>query len=70
MARRVYPSLTAYFKANPDENAFEIARELDISPSHLSMIKWGIRQPKLELALKMAERFQVPLESLIRKKAS
>lgn len=67
MPRRVYPNLTAYFKGNPGESAFEIAHELGISPAFLSMIKWGERQPGLALALRMAERFQVPLESLLRK---
>ena len=66
MPRRVYPNLSAYFKANRDETLTQVADEMGISLSYLSMIKWGIRQPSLPLALKLAQRCAVPLESLIR----
>ena len=65
MPRRVYGDLHAYFRANPDVRMMDIADELGISYSLLSMIKWGQRQPRLELALKLAERCGVPLESLL-----
>lgn len=65
MTRRVYPSLIAFFKANPDVAGQDLARELGISFAYMSMIKWGVRQPRLGLALKIAERCNVPLESLI-----
>lgn len=66
MPRRIYPNLLAFFRANPETQA-QIADELEISPAFLSMIKWGERQPQLSLALKIADRCHVPLESLIRK---
>lgn len=67
MPQRVYPNLAAFFRANPEQTAAAIADELGVSAPFISMIKWRERQPKLELALKIAERCHVPLESLIRK---
>lgn len=64
MPRRVYPNLAAFLREH-DGTAHELARELGISPPLLSMIKWRVRQPRLELALKIAERCNVPLESLL-----
>jgi len=66
MPRRVYPNLAAYFREN-DETLTQVANELDISLPYLSMIKWGYRQPTLDLALKIASRCHVPLESLLRR---
>jgi len=66
MPRRVYPNLRAFLEANKGELlAGDLADELGCSMSEISMIKWGTRQPKLELALKIAERCNVPLESLV-----
>jgi hypothetical protein len=65
MPRRVYPNLHAFFRNNPDVRMMDIADELRISYSLLSMIKWGSRQPRLELAIKLSDRCGVPLESLI-----
>jgi transcriptional regulator with XRE-family HTH domain len=65
MPRRVYPNLHAFFRDHRDVRMMDIADELGISYSLLSMIKWGSRQPRLELALKLAERCNVPLESLL-----
>lgn len=67
MPRRVYPNLLAYFRGNPDETMTQVARELGIGLSSLSMIAWGHRQPALPLALQIATRCNVPLESLIRR---
>lgn len=67
MPRRVYSNLRAFFEANRDIRAMDIADEIGCSLSQLSMIKWGVRQPNLELALKIAERCNVPLESLLRR---
>jgi len=67
MTRRVYPNLIAFFKANPDIAGQDLAREFGISFAYMSMIKWGTRQPTLPLALRIAERCNVPLESLVRK---
>jgi len=66
MPRRVYPDLSAYFSDNDDERLTHVAVELDCSPAYLSMIKSGDRQPALPLALRIAKRCNVPLESLIR----
>lgn len=66
MSRRVFPSLVAFFNQST-ETQQQIADELGISKAYMSMIKWRERQPDLELALKIADRCNVPLESLIRK---
>jgi transcriptional regulator with XRE-family HTH domain len=67
MPRRVYPNLLAYFKDEMNPSATALADELGISYAYLSQIKWGIRMPPLPLALKIADRCHVPLESLVRK---
>lgn len=67
MPRRVYPNLHAFFKDNPDETAYRVAKDVACSTSYLSMIKWGTRQPGLPLALRLSRRCQVPLESLVQK---
>lgn len=67
MPRRVYPNLAAYFKDNDDETMTQVAGELGITLGHLSMIKWGDRQPTLDLALRIASRCHVPIESLLRR---
>ena len=65
MPMRVYPNLRAYFTANPDVRAMDVADRVGCSYSHLSMIKWGIRQPTLPLALRIQAACHVPLESLL-----
>ena len=69
MPRRIYPNLHAYFADHP-RTMNDIAHELGISLSFLSMILWGSREPKLRLALALARRCQVPLESLLAKPES
>ncbi len=66
MPRRVYGSLKAFFADRQNPTGTAIAEELDISLPYLSQIKWGDRQPTLELALRIAARCNVPLESLLR----
>lgn len=66
MPQRVYPNLVSFFD-KADETQQQIANELGISTAYMSMIKWRQRQPDLKLALKISERCNVPLESLIRK---
>lgn len=68
MPRRVYPDLHAYFADNPTDSALQVAKDVGCSMAHLSMIKWGTRQPGLNLALRLARRCQVPLESLLIRK--
>jgi len=62
---RTYPDLAAYFRAEEGTQG-DLAHELGISPSLLSMFKWGEREPQLALALRISERCRVPLESLIK----
>ena len=66
MPRRVYSDLRAFFRENPDESLTQVAKDVECSMPYLSMIKWGTRQPALPLALRIARRCNVPLESLIR----
>jgi len=44
----------------------KLAVELDVSFTHLSNIESGMRRPSLDLAVKIADYFEVPLEDLIR----
>lgn len=68
MPRRVYPSLRAFFR-DSGESQQQIADELGISYPSMSMFKSGQRQPALHLALRISQRCNVPLESLIRPSA-
>lgn len=74
MPRRIYPDLMAYFGQSQEDTQAAVAKELGIADSLLSEIKWRKREPNIELALKIVERCNVPLESLIkprnRRKAS
>jgi transcriptional regulator with XRE-family HTH domain len=70
MPRRVYPNLATYLRENDDESLRALARELDISPAYLSMIKWGERQPALDIAMRIARRCGIPLESLVRRRTA
>lgn len=65
MPRRVYPDLHSYFRDNPEDSAMQVAKDVGCSMPHLSMIKWGTRQPTLALAMRIAHRCNVPLESLL-----
>ncbi len=62
---RVYPNLKAYFRENPGDSAKQVADDLGVSMAHISMIKWGQRQPTLALALRLSRRCHVPVESLL-----
>lgn len=64
MPRRIYPDLHAYFADHPNTMS-AVADEVGCSVAFLSQIKWRTRQPKLSLALVIARRCNVPLESLI-----
>ena len=65
MPQRIYPNLRAYFRENPQDSAKQVADDLGCSMAHISMIKWGTRQPTLALALRLSRRCHVPLESLL-----
>lgn len=61
---RTYRNLAAFLKATrTTQDAF--AREMGIAPSYVSMLLRGERTPSLPLALRIAERARVPLESLL-----
>lgn len=42
-----------------------VAKDVGCSYPYISAIKWGTRQPTLPLALKIARRCHVPLETLV-----
>lgn len=65
MPPRVYANLQSFFRENPDQSLMQVAKDVGCSMPHLSMIKWGTRQPTLPLALRIARRCHVPLESLV-----
>lgn len=65
MAERIYPNLATFFdETKTQQDSF--ADELGISASYMSRIKNNLAEPPLELALKIASKANVPLESLIR----
>lgn len=67
MAMRLYPNLAAFFLGEGRIQG-QVAQELGISKAHLSMIKWGLREPDLALALQITARCHVPLESLVKRR--
>jgi hypothetical protein len=69
MPSRIYPDLNAFFRDNPDETLTAVAKDVRCVPSMLSMVRWGTRQPRLQLALRISRRCNVPLESLIKSDA-
>jgi DNA-binding XRE family transcriptional regulator len=64
-SRRIYPDLHAFFRDDLNPTATQIAKEVGCSKPFLSCIKWRTRQPSLPLALRIADRCNVPLESLL-----
>lgn len=66
MPRRIYPDLIAFFADTQQETMSAIAKDVGCSLPFLSEIKWRKKQPQLSLALRIAQRCNVPLESLIR----
>ena len=69
MPKRVYPNLHAFLNDKQNPSLSDLARELDISVPYLCQIRWHDRQPRLNLALKISERCNVPLESLLMPRA-
>lgn len=60
---RTYPNLAAYLRdTHTTQEAF--AEDMGIAPSYVSMILRGERTPSLPIALRIAERARIPLESL------
>lgn len=64
LVNRTYPNLAAFVK-DYEGTQEALAEELQISQSYLSMLMRGERQPSLPLALRIAERARIPLESLL-----
>lgn len=62
--QRTFPNLVQFCNETDTETA-ALAAEFGISGPFMSQIKWNTREPKLALALKIAARCRVPLESLI-----
>ncbi len=64
MPKRIYADLKEYLEAHPGESQ-RVADDVGCSFPHLSQIKWHERQPTLPLALRIARRCNVPLETLV-----
>lgn len=67
---RIYADLAAFFEDTANPTQSELADELGISVSLMSMIKCRQREPDIALAIKIMDRCRVPLESLIRIKTA
>lgn len=65
MHTRTYPDLATFFE-DTGLTQVELADELGISQSYLSRIKTGEVEAPLWLALKIARRTRIPLESLVK----
>lgn len=63
-SKRAYRNLIEFFEKTGTTQE-ELAAELGISSPYMSMIANGRRQPALDLALKIVERANVPLETLV-----
>jgi len=60
----VYADLDGFFRANPDITMQSVADELGISLAMMSYIRSGLRSPRLSIAIQLAERCNIPVESL------
>lgn len=67
MKRVAYASIEAYLEATGSTQE-QLAADLGITQSALSMIKNGLRVPRPALALRIHEITGVPLESILRGK--
>lgn len=65
MVIRTYPNLETFLK-DTGLTQVALASELGISQSYLSRIKTGEVEAPLWLALRIARRTRVPLESLLK----
>lgn len=64
MKRRVYPNLAQYL-ANTGQSQQALADQLGVTQSHISRIVNGSAEPSLELALRIADLANIPVESLL-----
>ena len=69
MTKRIYPDLVTFFKATKTRQGAFAAR-LSISGAYMSRIKNGLAQPPLDLALRIADEANIPLDSLVSEKNS
>lgn len=65
--RKAYATLQDFFNGNPDLAQHTFAKRLNITQGHLSLILSGERTPSLPLALKIAAKANIPVESLVGK---
>lgn len=67
--KRAYPDFRAYLTElkRQGRTQNEIAAALGISVGYLSDIKVGRYQPSLDLAIRIAELANVPIESLVKR---
>jgi transcriptional regulator with XRE-family HTH domain len=61
---KTYRNLAAFLRGTHlTQEAF--AAQVDVAPSFISMLVRGERQPSLPVALRIAERARIPVESLL-----
>ena len=63
----VYPNLDTYLRRT-GKCAMALADAVGCTFPHLNAIRWGERQPTLDLALKLAAHCHIPIQSLVLKK--
>lgn len=64
MKRRAYSNLSQYFEKTGDTQQ-SLAERVGVAQSHISRIVNGSAEPSLELALRIAEFANIPVESLL-----
>lgn len=64
MTDRIYPDLETFFEKTRTKQE-DFAEHIGISASYMSRIKNKLAQPPLDLALKIADEANIPLDSLI-----
>lgn len=69
MPIRTFPDLKTYLNET-GETQERLAERLGITQSYMSKIVRNLQQPELKLALLIAKKTHVPLESLIRKQTA
>lgn len=62
---RTYSSLQAFIEATGTTQE-TLAHELGISQGYMSKLVRGLQQPRLDLALKIHDRYGVALDSLLK----
>lgn len=67
MTDRIYPDLETFF-TRTDTAQQDFAKRIGISASYMSRIKNKLAQPPLDLALRIADEANIPLDSLISEK--